>query len=140
MTASDSEKRWLWPPPLTHGVALERAQARRRLAGVGDAGAGVRDLGDVARRERRDARHALHEVEADALGGEHAARGPGDDGEHRARLEPLAVLDDELDRRSRGSVSRNAAANTSPPLNTPRLAGDEVGARDRASRRSGTRS
>ena len=79
------------------GVPLERPQARRRLAGVGDARAGVRDLGDVARGERRDARHPLHEVEADALGRQHRARGTRDDGEHGALLEPLAVLDDQLD-------------------------------------------
>ena len=61
------------------GVVLRVSTMRAPCAG---------DLGDVARGERGDARHPLHEVEADALG-RAARRGPGPrhDGEHGARLE-----------------------------------------------------
>ena len=112
---------------VAHRVPLERPQARRRLAGVGDARAGVRDLGDIAARQRRDARHPLHEVQADALGGEHGARRTRDDGEHGARLEPLAVLDDELDVDARiGQAERGGEHLAS--AEHPVFAGDEVGA------------
>ncbi len=90
------------------GVPLERPETRRRLAGVGDAGAGVRDLGDIARGERGDARHPLREVEPDALGRQHRTSRTGHDREHGALLEPLAVLDDDLDvdRRDRSGGRR----------------------------------
>ena len=114
-----------------HGVALERAQPGRRLAGVGDAGAGVRDLGDVARRERRDARHALHEVQADALGGQHAPR--------RVRTTTASTSpgsnrspsrDEQLDR-DRGVGQPERRREDLAAAEDPGLARDEVGARGR---------
>ena len=51
-----------------HGVLLERAPAGRRLPRVEDLRLRALHRVDVARRERRDARQALHEVQRDALG------------------------------------------------------------------------
>ena len=82
---------------VAHGLALEAAQPRRRLAGVDDARAGAGDRGDVAGGERGDARHPLHEVEADALGAQDAAGRPLHAGEHGAGRERVAVGGERLD-------------------------------------------
>ena len=55
---------------------LESAQARGRLTGVENRGAGAGDRLDVARRERGDPREVTEEVERRALGGEQRPR-PG---------------------------------------------------------------
>ncbi len=72
---------------VAHGLPLEAAQPRRGLARVDDARACARRRGHVGRRERGDARHALQQVQADALGAQDApcrARRPGR-GSHRPR-------------------------------------------------------
>ena len=51
-----------------HGVLVQRAQARRGLAGVDYAHVVARHGVDVAARGGGDAAHALHEVERGALG------------------------------------------------------------------------
>ena len=68
-----------------HRVALERAQAGRGLARVGDARAAPwRQRVDVRARERGDAAHALHEVQRRALAREERPRAALHAEEHRA--------------------------------------------------------
>mgnify|MGYP000143177597 CR=1 FL=1 len=56
------------PAATEHGVLLESAQARRRLAGTDDVRLRARGLLDEGRGGSGDARQAAHIVEADALG------------------------------------------------------------------------
>ncbi|CAI7638062.1 unnamed protein product, partial [Penicillium discolor] len=108
-----------------HGVPLERPQSRRGLAGVGDARPRSLDFADVGGGEGRDARHPLHEVQGDALGGEDRAGRPGHGGQHVGGGEGIAVAHVQVDRdvgigeEERGGEGLAAAED-------PVLAGDEV--------------
>ena len=104
-TASESEKRWLCPPPSRTACRSSDAQAGRRLAGVDDARRGAGDRLDVAGGEGGDARHPLHEVEGDALGPQHGARRAVDAREHVARREAARRLRRAARRAIVGSTS-----------------------------------
>ena len=78
-TASDRPARWLVPAAGPHGRLLERAQARRRLAGVEHRHRRVALVRrrDELRGERGHARQAPEEVQRRALGGEDRPQRPG---------------------------------------------------------------
>ena len=99
-----------------HRVALERAQARGRLARVGDArprpgGHGV----DERARLRGDAAHALNEIERDALAHQDRARAAPDRPESRVRGDARALRRVRLDASSEGSTRAKTRAKTGPP-------------------------
>ncbi len=97
-TASWSPSRWLEAAAAANGVPLERPQAGRRLAGVENRGARPLDRLDVPRGQRRDAREAAEKVERSPLAGQDRARRAVEPGDGRCALEPLALLDERLDR------------------------------------------
>ena len=98
------------------GVLLERAQARRGLAGVEDARARALDRRDVAGGERGDPGQAAEEVERHALAGEDRGGGPVQLGE-RPGLAPAAVV-----ARAPRTTARDPRART-PPRRPPSPAG-----------------
>ena len=110
-----------------HGVLLEEAPSRQRLASVDDDGPCPSHGLDEAVRERRDAGEVLHEVQRGALGGEQAARVAGEKEDGLVALCRHAVLgvDADLDalveEAERGERERH-------PGNHAGLARDEPGA------------
>ena len=117
--ASKSPTRWLTPPP-RRPRASPAPQARRRLAGVEDLRAAVRATPRGRRAPSRSPRRrGAEEVQRRALGGQQRPRGAFDAQHRRARLAPLALGAEPLDRRTSGSSARNTASATSRPEMTP---------------------
>ena len=114
-------------PAVPHGLPFDRAQPRRGLAGVHDPRPRVGDGGDVPARERGDARHALHEVESDPLGGQHRPRGAGHHREHFAgdELDAVGDTDVDVDRRIGQRERRPEHGGSAEDAD---LTGDELGA------------
>ena len=81
----------------THGVLLEAAPPRQRLARVDDGGPRPSHGLDETVRERRDAGEVLHEVQRGALGGQQAARVAGEKEDGLAALCGRAVLGVDAD-------------------------------------------
>src|SRR5690606_41089120 len=71
------------PAAVAYGLTFEDAQPGGGLAGVDDAYRGAVDRRDVARGQCRDAAHALHEIEGDALGAQHGVGRAVDARQHR---------------------------------------------------------
>ena len=103
-----------------YGVALESAEAGRRLARVDDAHRQAGDGVGEGARQRGGAGEALEEVEGDALGREDRCEWPFDHRELGAGLGPGRRLDvgADLVRRVEGE---EAAAATGRPAMTPSL-------------------
>ena len=81
-----------------YGVLLESAQAGRRLARVEKARVRPLERVDVGAGRGRDPRQPLDEVERDPLGRQDRDRRSFDPGEDGPRGDPVAVLDEDLDR------------------------------------------
>ncbi len=100
------------------GVTFEGAQSRCRLARVHDPRLRVGDEGDVLRREGRDARHPLREVQADPLARQDGARRAGHGRERLSGRERVAV----------GAVERDLDAR----IGEPEGGGEDLGPREDA--------
>ena len=79
------------PATHAHGVLLQRAQPRRRLARVHNLRPCVLDRRDTARRQRCDAGEPPQEVERDPLGRQQRARLARDLRQRRASLHRVAI-------------------------------------------------
>ena len=118
---------------IAHGLPLEAAQPRRGLPGVDDARARARGSGHVGRREGGDARHALQQVQPDALGAQDAPRGALDAGQRRTGPERLAVARERLDRDARVDEAERRREHVDAAQHAG-LARDEFGGRRRIGR------
>ena len=78
-----------------HGIFLQQAQARRRLARVLDDGASALDRAHDGGRGRRDAGKMPEQVQHHALAGQERARGTGEQGHRAAGLDVRAVWQDD---------------------------------------------
>ena len=76
----------------THRLQLDRSQARRRLAGMGDHRAGLGDSGDILAGQAGDAAHPAQEIQRRALRGEDAKRRAVHNGDHIAGLQRIAIM------------------------------------------------
>ena len=129
ITASDSEKRWLWPPPHAHGLRSSARSPGVVLRVSTTRAPRARDRRDVTRGQRRDAAHALDEVERDPLGLQHRAGRALDGREHVAGLERGRRRPSEVTLTASSSAII-ATSNTSAPAKHARLPRDEVCGRD----------
>ena len=108
-TASESESRWLKPPPARTAARLQRPQAGQRLARVADARPRRRAALHVAPRQRRDAGAVRQEVERDPFAAEDRTQRAAAPGRASSRPRP---------RRRRARPTRRSRAGR--PGGTPR--------------------
>ena len=121
-TASDSESRWLTPPPARTAAFSQRAQAGQRLAGVADRGPCRAPHRTYWRVSVATPEQVAQEVERGALAGE--------DRPQRARRPRRAPSRPRSRRRRRrasststsGRAARNASVAAAVPASTPRCA------------------
>ena len=109
-----------------HRVFLEGAQARRRLAGAGDARSGAFDRGDVGSGERRDAAQMPKKIERGALGREQRPRLALDMRNPRCGSD-LAAVGDIGNELGVGVERLEACRSEILPCDHARLARDDLG-------------
>ena len=107
------------PAPAAHGVLLQQPQARQRLAGVADPGAGAGDGVDPGRGGRGDAGEVAEQVERGPFGGEQPADGRADDERGLAGGEPGTVRTGVEDLVRPPTTSSSTARTAGTPARTP---------------------